>query len=246
MKLPSFPTTGTTATALAALLPFVVVAMLAGASAVVWKSIPARSDPGSLTAGIAALDANDYATARRVFQTLADKNDPAAELWLAHLYQDGLGVAPNAAQAVTLLTKAADAGSARAAGQLGTLYLHGDGVLQDAGAAQRWLSLAAQHGDAVAQRELGLLYAQGLGTAKDPQKAYVWLNIAARDGDAQAALQRDRVLASLAPTEAAQATAAATDQQRLLTAEAQSGGHDPATQDIARAAPPAAPAIRRS
>jgi TPR repeat protein len=243
MKLPSLPTTGTMATPLAALLPIVFVAMIAGASAFIWKSAPARSDPGSLTAGIAALDANDYATARRVFQTLADKNDPAAELWLAHLYQDGLGVAPNAAQAVTLLTKAADAGSARAAGQLGTLYLHGDGVLQDAGAAQRWLSLAAQHGDTVAQRELGLLYAQGLGTAKDRQKAYVWLAIAARDGDAQAAQQRDRVLATLAPPDAAHATAAAADQQRLLTAEAQSGGHAPTAQDVARAG---SPAVQRS
>jgi TPR repeat protein len=232
MKVPSLPMANRPATPLATLLPFVVVAILSSAIAFGWEARQARPTGDALADGIAALDSNNYATAHRVFQTLADRNDPAAELWLAHLYQDGLGVAPNAQQAVTLLTKAADAGSAPAATQLGKLYLQGDGVLQDATAAKQWLSRAAQQGDAIGQRELGLLYQQGFGTAKDPRKAYVWLDIAARGGDAQALRWRDRVLATLTPTDAAQAAVEAADQQRLLTANARSG-HAPDTKDNA-------------
>jgi TPR repeat protein len=219
MKIPNSWTTNR----LTALLPVAVMAILGCVIAFGWEARQARPSAGALAAGIAALDANDYAAAHRVFQTLADKNEPAAELWLAHLYQDGLGVAPNAQQAATLLTKAANAGSAPAAERLGKLYLDGDGVLQDPVAAKQWLSRAAQQGDAVAQRELGRLYAQGLGTAKDPRKAYVWLDIAARNGDAQASQWRDKVLATLTPADAAHAAADAAEQLRLLTADARGG-----------------------
>jgi TPR repeat protein len=237
MKIPSFPTTIRSGKPLTMLLPVAVLAILSSAIAFGWQDRQTQPSGSTLAEGIAALDANDYAKAHRVFQALADKNNPAAELWLAHLYQDGLGVAPNTQQAVTLLTKAADAGSARAAAQLGKLYLDGHGVLQDTGAAKQWLSRAAEHGDAAAQRELGLIYAQGLGTAKDPRQAYVWLNIAARDGDAQAAQWRDRVLAALTPAEAARASGEAAAQERLLTADAQSG-HAPPAEQVAGATPP--------
>lgn len=209
-----------------------------------WQAFPARPAGTELADGIAALHASDYATARQVFQTLADKNDPAGEIWLAHLYQEGLGVAPDARQAVTLLTKAADAGSAEAAGRLGKLYLDGDGVLQDVGAAQSWLTRAAQAGDVAAQRELGLLYDNGLGTAKDPRKAYVWLDIAARNGDAQARLSRDRVLATLTPDEAARAGAEAAATLRPLTTNTRSGPGLAAQDDAKTAAQAPAPVAR--
>jgi TPR repeat protein len=237
MKVTNFPPAAWSPT----LLPWVVLVAVGAAFAFGWQTLPARSSAGGLVDGIAALHADDYANARRVFQALADKNDPAGEIWLAHLYQEGLGVAPDATQAVALLTKAAEAGSAGAAGRLGTLYLDGDGVLQDIGKAQSWLTRAAQQGDVAAQRELGLLYQNGLGTAKDPQKAYVWLDIAARGGDAQARLWRDRVLATLTPDEAAHAATEAVDTLRLLTADARSVRKD----DAATAPPPAAP-VRHS
>jgi TPR repeat protein len=223
------------AAGLATLLSWVVLVAFGAALVFGWQAFPARPAAPALADGIAALHASDYAMARRVFQTLADKNDPAGEIWLAHLYQEGLGVAPDAHQAVTLLTKAADAGSAEAAGRLGKLYLDGDGVLQDVAAAQSWLTRAARAGDAVAQRELGLLYENGLGVAKDPGKAYVWLDIAARNGDAQARLSRDQVLATLTPDEAARAAAEAAATLRPQTADARSGS-GPAAKDDANTA----------
>jgi len=236
----SFPPIGWRAT----LLTWVALVVAVGAAlAFHVPAVPARPGGGGLGDGIAALHAGDYPAARRIFQALADRSDPAGELWLAHLYREGLGVAPDAQQAAALLTKAADAGSAVAAGALGKLYLDGDGVLQDAGAAQTWLRRAAQHGDAAAQRELGLLYERGLGTAKDPRTAYVWLDIAARNGDAAARQGRDRVLVTLPPDEAAHAAAEAAETLRQVTAEAGSGGgagaKEGATKDGADTAPPA-------
>ena len=241
MKITRFPPTAKLVT----LLSWVVLVLFGAAVAFGWQALPARPGGAGLADGIAALHASDYATAHRVFQALADKSDPAGEIWLAHLYQEGLGVTPDAPQAVTLLTKAADAGSAEAAGRLGKLYLDGDGVLQDVGAAQTWLSRAAQEGDAAAQRELGLLYEHGLGTAKDPRKAYVWLDIAARNGDARARLERDRVLATLTPDDAAHAAAEAAQTLRPLTADARSG-HVPAAKDDANTAPQAAAPVTHS
>ena len=230
---------------LATLLSWALLVAFGAAIAFGWQAMPVRSGGGALVDGIAALHVSDYATARRVFEGLADKSDPAGEVWLAHLYQEGLGVNPDAPRAIALLTKAADAGSAEAAGRLGKLYLDGDGVLQDVGAARRWLTRAAQAGDAAAQRELGLIYKDGLGTAKDPYKAYVWLDIAARNGDAQARPWRDRVLATLTPDDAARAAAEAADTLRLLTADARSGGA-PHAKDAADTAPPAAAPVGRS
>jgi len=201
--------------------------------------LPARPG-GDLARGIAALQAGDYATAHTAFEELANKNDPAGEMWLAHLYEDGLGVRPDAQTAVKLLTKAAEAGSAAAATQLGTLYLNGNGVLQDLGAAQTWFSRAAHQGDAAAQREFGLLYARGLGTPKDPRKAYIWLDIATRNGDAQAQVWRDRVLASLTPEELTQATAEAAKTLRTLTADNQAD-QTPTQADGKTSAQPTAP-----
>jgi TPR repeat protein len=235
MKTVTFPPTSWWVT----LFPWTVLLVFGAAVGFGWLAMPVRPRHDTLADGIAALRATDYTTARQVFQTLADKNDPAAEIWLAHLYEGGLGVAPDAQKAVTLLTKAADAGSAEAAGRLGTLYLDGNGVLQDVGAAQTWLGRAAHAGDAAAQRQLGRLYENGLGMAKDPGKAYVWLDIAARNGDALARTGRDRVLATLSPADAAHAAAEAADTLRVLTADTRSG-HAP-KDDAGKAAQAPAP-----
>ncbi len=243
MKVTSFPPITWRAT----LLIWVALVVAVGAAlAVNVPAVPARPGGGGLGDGIAALHASDYQAARRIFQALADRSDPAGELWLAHLYREGLGVAPDAQEAAALLTKAAEAGSAVAAGALGKLYLDGDGVLQDAGAAQTWLRRAAQHGDAAAQRELGLLYERGLGTAKDPRTAYVWLDIASRNGDAAARPARDRVLATLTPDDAARGAAEAAETLRQMTAEARSGGGAGAKNGArgdANTAPPAVAAV---
>jgi TPR repeat protein len=221
----------------AALLPWAMLVGFGAALGFGWLSLPARQPPSGLAQGVSALQANDYRTARQVFETLADKNDQAGEIWLAHLYQRGLGVPADPQKAVTLLTKAADAGSAEAAGRLGKLYLDGDGVLQNVDAAQSWLSRAAHEGNAAAQRNLGLLYERGLGVVKDPGKAYVWLAIAARNGDAQALAARDHVLATLSAADATHATAEAAQTLKVLTADIKAGPAPDAKPEAKPASP---------
>src|SRR5262249_46957511 len=64
------------------LLSWVALIVAGAAMASGWLAVPARHGSG-LADGVAALRASDYAMARHVFEGLADKNDPAGELWLA-------------------------------------------------------------------------------------------------------------------------------------------------------------------
>lgn len=171
----------------------ILVGFLAAAPRLGWLG---TSEPG-IERGVAALDAFDYPAARAIFAELANKGDPAAEAWLGHMEEEGLGAAPDGAKAVQWYKKAAATGSAEAERHLGELYLHGSALPQDAGAARHWLALAAARKDPRAERELGELYARGLGGARDAALAYGWLAMAASDGDAQAAIERDRVAPAL-------------------------------------------------
>ena len=156
----------------------------------------------TLARGLAALDSFDYDAARQIFTGLAGDGNVAAESWLGHMEEEGLGTPPDGAKAAQWYQKAAASGSAEAERQLGELYLHGAAVLQDLGKARHWLQLAAAKKDKVAERELGEIYAKGLGGAVDATRAYGWLSLAAADGDTLAANLRDAVARKL-PADAA-------------------------------------------
>ena len=164
------------------------------------------AEPG-VAQGIAALDALDFPAARAIFTRLAGQGDAAAETWLGHMEEEGLGAAADGAKAADWYKKAAATGSADAERRLGELYLHGAAAPQDAGAARHWLALAAAQGDRRSERELGELYATGLGGARDAGRAYGWLAMAASAGDAQAARERDRVATGLSASAAEAAEA---------------------------------------
>ena len=89
--------------------------------------------------------------------------------------------------AVTLCTKAAEEGDAKAQYYLGVMYNIGDGVPKDKAKAVEWLTKAAEQGDAAAQLNLGGLYAFGEGVQQDWGKALEWFTKAAEQGSAVAA-----------------------------------------------------------
>lgn len=90
-------------------------------------------------------------------QQQARDGEPRAMLQLAIDYKDGLlGLKADHSQADAWLTRAAEAGSIRAAALLGDAYSQGDGVQRDPAAAQHWWRTAAQSGNAHAEAELGL------------------------------------------------------------------------------------------
>jgi len=156
--------------------------------------ISAKAD---MKSGLSLMYQGDYANALQELQASAKSGDVQAEYWVGHMYEQGLGTKPDAAQAVTWWTKAAEGGSVDAKRALGVLYLQGKGVFQDFVKARTWLEAAANEGDPMAQRELGTIYAEGLGIKKDKIWAYVWYDFAARGYDRVAVKLRDELLKTM-------------------------------------------------
>ena len=138
-----------------------------------------------------AFEQKDYATALRIWRPLADGGDVDAQLGVAVIYADGLGVSRDYVLAARWFRAAALKGSARAQFNLATMhFLHGQGVPQSYAEAVRWFRRAADQGHAGAQYNLGNLYAEGRGIARDSGAAMQLYRLAAGQeySAAQAAL----------------------------------------------------------
>ena len=153
-------------------------------------AVPAWAD---FQAGMTAHDNEDYATALREWQPLAEQGDALAQYQVGLLYHKGRGVPQDDVQARKWYGKAAAQGQAKAQFSLGTLYFNGEGGPKDYQQALRWLRLAADQNMALAQTKLAIMYDYGEGVPKDKVQAYKWLTLAAKNGDKSAPL----LLASL-------------------------------------------------
>ena len=102
----------------------------------------------------------------------------------AHVILKNSNAAPEqTAQAVELLTKAAEHGNGSAAFMLGQLYLSGTTLPHDPAAAVQWLERAALGGNQHAQYRLGKLLLQGEDVPKDADGAVRWLTASAEQGN---------------------------------------------------------------
>ena len=151
-------------------------------------SMPAWAD---FQAGMTAYDSEDYATALREWQPLAEQGDAQAQYHVGLLYHKGRGVSQDDAQARKWYAKAAAQGQAKAQFSLGTLYFNGEGGPKDYQQALRWFRLLANQKEALAQTKLGIMYDDGEGVPKDKVKAYMWISLAATNGDKSAPMLRD-------------------------------------------------------
>ncbi|MEM7227120.1 MAG: tetratricopeptide repeat protein [Pseudomonadota bacterium] len=107
---------------------------------------PSSSVRADLADGLAAFDAGDYAQAAAEFQPLAESGDAEAQLALADLYRNGLGVPADQAAATAWYRRAAEQGVAVAQLNLGEAYHKGLGVARDPVQAYLWFALAAKQG----------------------------------------------------------------------------------------------------
>ena len=98
--------------------------------------------------GLEAYDAGDYETVLEAWQPLAAGGHLEAQVSLADLYLNGLGVAADPAAAALWYRRAAEAGDPVAQLNLGDLYARGLGVPRDRVEAVAWLELAARQGKA--------------------------------------------------------------------------------------------------
>jgi len=90
-----------------------------------------------------AYDRADLNTALRFWLDPAERGDPQAQANVGEIYERGLGVPPDYAQAAVWYRKAAEQGLARAQTNLGHLYEQGLGVSKDKTQALNWYRKAA-------------------------------------------------------------------------------------------------------
>ncbi|MEN6472495.1 MAG: tetratricopeptide repeat protein [Syntrophaceae bacterium] len=151
----------------------------------------------------------DHQAALEEMRSLAVKGDAKAQYDYALMFETGLVVNQNQAEAAKWYKKSAAQGYPYAENNLGVMYEEGRGVERDYAKAVDWYRQAARRGLTKAQYSLGRMYAEGRGVNKDPVQAYVWLSLAESDKElTEAKEQRDKL--------AKRMTAAQMDQARKL------------------------------
>ena len=101
---------------------------------------------GPLEDAEAAWSRHDYATAFRLFRSLAEQGDATAQKRLGDMYEQGQSVPQNYALAVLWYRRAADQGFKVAQWLVGSYYQTGYGVQQDYVQAHMWYNLSATQG----------------------------------------------------------------------------------------------------
>lgn len=119
------------------------------------------------------------------YERLAARGDPEAQLRLGLLYQEGVGIEPDAERARHWYAAAAEQGDARAQFRLARLLQE-----EDPTAAAQWYRAAAEQGSAEAAFNLALMTENGLGVELDLAAAAALYEQALAGGRAEAALNR--------------------------------------------------------
>jgi uncharacterized protein len=154
------------------------MALLLLGAATVWAD--------SMKDGDAAYQRGDYASASKIYRSLAVQGNARAQNRLGMIFLQGLGVAHDDAEASKWFRLAATQGLAEAQLNLGAMYAEGLGLVQNYAEAGKWFRRAAEQGNAKAQFSLGLLYMSGRGVAHDDAQALKWYRRAAAQGLTQA------------------------------------------------------------
>ncbi|HWT96193.1 MAG TPA: tetratricopeptide repeat protein [Terriglobales bacterium] len=104
--------------------------------------------------GADAYNKGDYQTALGEWMPLAQSGNAQAQNAVGALYDNGLGVASDEAEAFRWYSMAANQNYPMAMRNLGTMYATGHGVPYNLPQAQLWLGRAASAGDSVAAKRL--------------------------------------------------------------------------------------------
>ena len=147
----------------------------------------------------AALKAGDYEIAFNEFQSLSEAGNAEAQNKLAMMYQRGIGIPQDPAEALKWYRRAADDGYTFAQYNLGAMYQKGVCIQQDSPEALKWYRKAAEQGVTEAQYNLGIMYFSGDGIPKDVIHAYTWVDVAALGGNESARDTRDLIESEMSP-----------------------------------------------
>ena len=167
-----------------------IAATLAVVGALLFSAGSAWAD---LDDGHAAYARGDYATALQEFLPFAKQGNALAQVMIGFMYDEGMDVPENDAEAAKWYRMAAEQGGELAQSMLGVLYRDGRGVPQDFTEAIKWFRIAAEQGDASSQYHLGNMYHTGRGVPQDYVQAHFWYNLATTHGEEAARQFRDDI-----------------------------------------------------
>jgi uncharacterized protein len=137
-----------------------------------------------LEAAVAAYQRGDLTQARSAFMRLSSKGVPAADYNLAVMHLKRELPAASDAEALRLMTRAAEAGFVTAMVGLAELHELGRaGLKVDLAQSVLWSRRAAEAGSVDALVEVATAHYLGRGAAKDVAVAARWYRIAAQRGD---------------------------------------------------------------
>lgn len=141
-------------------------------------TVAACTDHGKLATE--AFDSGEYEKAMDLWMPLAEDGDAKAQFGIGYLYDKGLGVPRDTAEAIRWYRLSAEQDYALSQLNLGAIYQEGrDDFPADPGRAADWFRLAAEQGNADAQYNLGKLYYRGQGLPRHYELAIEWLQRAA-------------------------------------------------------------------
>lgn len=156
--------------------------------------------------GVDAFQKGDYETAIKNWMPLAHKGNAEAQRNVGIMFQQGLGVPQNEAEAAHWYRQAADKGHARAQQNLGAMYEEGAGVIQDYVEAAKWYRFAAAGGNVNAKLNLGVVIERGVpGIPLNIVRAHMWYNLAGSQGSIEAAKFRDEAALVMSREQVAEA-----------------------------------------
>jgi TPR repeat protein len=145
--------------------------------------LPAGAAFAGWEEGQAAWERRDFAAAAAQYRPLAEEGNAAAKARLGQILFFGLGGVPrDDAEALRLLSAAAEAGDPLGQHALGTAYLAGRGVPKDVAKAIEWLGRAAERGFPESLNALGELYFSGAGVPRDEARGVEFFRRAAEKG----------------------------------------------------------------
>lgn len=119
-------------------------------------------------------DNQNYNQAFSIFKRLAEQGNASAQYNLGVMYEKGLGVKQDDAQAVWWYQKSAEQGYADAQFNLGNMYYNGQGIRQSHANAMTWWKKAYAQGHAKATYNIGILYDNGDGVHQNKSTAKKW------------------------------------------------------------------------
>ena len=120
------------------------------------------------------------------------------------MYEFGLGVRTNYAEAEKWFTKAQDYFS------IAKMY---DDVARNRPLAAKWYRRSADQGDKYAMFRLGEMYRDGEGVPRDYASAHMWFNLAAESGYPYASTARDELAQKMTPDQIARTRRLARDRK---------------------------------